>query len=53
MKLKGLGNKELEVVLNPSVKREIIFSAERLDVYQNSTGASSKKMRKLTNFVFK
>lgn len=51
LKLKGLGNKELKVVLKPRQNDKIIFSAERLDMYQNSTGTSSKGMRKLTNFL--
>lgn len=48
--LSTLGAK-MRISINPKQKNDVIFEPDKLDNFQNNTGASLNQMKKLTNFL--
>lgn len=51
LKLNTKGAHKTIIFESRNTKKDVSFSAESLDNFQNNTGSSSRHMRKLTNFI--
>lgn len=43
--------RKMKITVNPKKEEKIVFNTENLDNYGESTGASGKEMKKITNFL--